>query len=201
MKISEFLTNILRLKGKELIDICEEKAVIEKVKKGDKIFLEGRKMEYVVLLVEGIFRGYFVDSADCEITDCIENKPGAPLMPGFDLSAPALATEEALTDGAVFKIKTADLHEIMARFPAVASFYQKCLENGGQYHLEKSRMVSKSSMEQRYLWFLAAHSGILNRIPDKYIASYLRMSQVTFSKLHKKMSANGAEKGKRYENL
>lgn len=191
MKISEFLTDVLQIQEKEIYAICEEKAVIEKVKKGDKIFGEGKKMEYIVLAVEGVFRGYFVDETDVEITDCLVNRPGISLMPGFDLNAPAPATEEALTAGSVFKIKVQDFYDMVFRFPEVMNLYQEILRETGQYHLEKARVISSYTMEKRYLWFLETHSGILNRIPDKYIASYLRMSTVTFSKLHKRISGNG----------
>lgn len=183
--IAEYLSEALHLRDRQVVDFLEERAVVEPVKKRDQIFVIGKRPEYVALAVDGVFRAFYVNEDDVEVTDCLVGTPGESLMPGFDLDAPAPATMEALTKGAVFKIRLADFRQLMRMSPAVGSIYQDMIQRAGQYHLEKGRVISSYMAEKKYRWFLETHGDLDNRIPDKYIASYLHMSPVTLSQIKK----------------
>ena len=80
MDIQEFAVEILGLKEKTAVEYLKEKGAMEPVKKRTKLFSEGVKPEYVILNVEGVFRGYFINEEDCEVTDCLVNTPGSSGM-------------------------------------------------------------------------------------------------------------------------
>ncbi|HIZ79613.1 MAG TPA: Crp/Fnr family transcriptional regulator, partial [Candidatus Lachnoclostridium stercorigallinarum] len=187
MGVYEYAANVLRIKEKTVLEYLKTKSTVELVKKKTKIFYEGKKPEYAALLVEGVFRSYFINEEDCEVTDCLVNQPGNSLMPGFDLEAPAPATVESLTDGQVFKIRFSDLQELLKSSQEIRTLYQDRMQRAGQYHLEKARVISGCTAEMKYRWFLKTHPGMVNQIPDKHIAAFLRMSPVTLSQIKKKM--------------
>ena len=49
------------------------RAVVEPVKKRDQIFVIGKRPEYVALAVDGVFRAFYVNEDDVEVTDCLVN--------------------------------------------------------------------------------------------------------------------------------
>lgn len=195
MDTYEYLTNVLQLENKDTIRAGCQNGVIQPVAKGETIFREGERPEYVALSVEGIFRGYFVSEEDEEITDCIISRPGISIMPGFDMEAPAPAAVESLTGGHIFKIPMTEFREMTGRYSDIMNLYTHMLCCAGMYHMEKSRVISCCSASKRYQWFLKTHSEIVNRIPDKYIASFLRMTTVTLSKVRKKMAVENQGHG------
>lgn len=44
-------------------------------------------------------------------------------------------------------------------------------------------MLYKYTAKERYEWFLEKYPGLIDQITNKYIASFLRMSPVTLSRL------------------
>ena len=181
MNTYEFLTKILHLENEELLCKMQEKGEMRPVQKGEKVFCEGIKPEYVALLAEGVFRGYSINTEGTEITDCIVAEAGYAIMPDFDLSLPAAVNIEALTKGMYFRIPLPDFYALLSQYPAVGELYQKAIQKAGQYHIEKARIMSGYSARKRYQWFLQAYPGIANRISDRYIASFLLMTPVTLS--------------------
>lgn len=181
--ITEYLASVLHLTEPHVVEFVKENAVIEPVKKKEKIFVVGTRMEYIILAVEGVFRAYFINKEDVEVTDCLVGTPGKSLMPGFDFDAPAPATVEALTRGTVFKLRLSSFRRIMEMSSEVNALYQDMLLWSGRYHLEKGRVIASYMAEKKYFWFLEQHGDLVNRIPDKYIAAYLQMSPVTLSQI------------------
>ena len=48
---------------------------------------------------------------------------------------------------------------------------------------ELKTMLHKCSAQERYQWFLKNYPGLIDQVTNKYIASFLRMSPVTLSRL------------------
>ena len=191
MDINAFLKNIILLKDEYLIDEVRKNSYIQTVSKKEKIYCEGTPSQNISLAVEGIFRAYTINDQGHEITDCIVSRPGSSLMTDFDITAPPSATQEALTPGKVFRLPLNCFFDYLQNYPEIAQYYNKEFLYNGQYHVEKSRIISSCSAEARYLWFLNTHPGVVNRIPDKYIASFLQISTVTLSQVRKRLREKG----------
>ena len=142
--------------------------------------------------MSGIFRAYTVNEQGREITDCIAFRPGASLLTDFDATIPSTATQEALTPGKVFRLPLNCFFDYLQNYPEIAQYYNKEFLYSGQYHVEKSRIISSCSAEVRYLWFLNTHPEVVNQIPDKYIASFLQISTVTLSQVRRKLREKGS---------
>ena len=48
-------------------------------------------------------------------------------------------------------------------------------------------MISGCTAKMKYQWFLKTHPGMENRIPDRHIAAFLRMSPVTLSQIKRRL--------------
>ena len=142
MDINAFLKNIILLKDEYLIDEVRKNSYIQTVSKKEKIYREGTPPQNISLAVEGIFRAYTINDQGHEITDCIVSRPGASLMTDFDITAPPSATQEALTPGKVFRLPLNCFFDYLQNYPEIAQYYNKEFLYNGQYHVEKSRIIS-----------------------------------------------------------
>lgn len=179
----DFLQNVLGLQQEDLLADALAVCRIRAIAKGQKLFKRDEKPTQICLLVEGIFRGFFLDSEGNEITDCLVITPGYPLMPDSDLTVVSNLTIEALTEALVFDLPIQDFLVLAQRYPAVQTLYQKMTLYSWGYHRQLKVMMYQYSAAERYRWFLRYYPNVLNRISHKYVASFLNMTPVTLSKL------------------
>lgn len=179
----EFLRNVLGLQQEDLLSDTLTVCQIKAVSKGHKLFKRDEKPAQICLLVEGIFRGFFLDSEGNEITDCLVATPGYSLMPDSDLTVASNLTIEALMDACVFSLSMHDFFILAQRYPAVQELYQKMLLYSFGYHRQLKVMMYQYSAAERYRWFLHYYPHVLDQISHKYVASFLNMTPVTLSKL------------------
>lgn len=179
----EFLKNILGMKDEQLINEALPLCKILNVKKGQRLISPGEQQANIHLLVDGIFRSYFLDYDGKDITDCLVVKPGISLMPSSDLEESSPCTIEALTDSSVFRIAISDFFALANRYPPVNDLYTKLILGSVSYHRQLKIMMYQYSAVQRYHWFLKYYPNTIDRISHKYIASFLNMTPVTLSRL------------------
>lgn len=179
----EFLRNVLGLQQEDLLSDALAVCQIEAISKGHKLFKGDEKPSQICLLVEGIFRGFFLDAEGNEITDCLVATPGYSLMPDSDLTVVSNLTIEALTDARIFSLSMHDFLMLAQRYSAVQALYQKMLLYSFGYHRQLKIMMYQYSATERYRWFLHYYPHVLDQISHKYIASFLNMTPVTLSRL------------------
>lgn len=179
----DFLKNILGLHEERLLQNVLDLCKLLTIKKGEKLIVCGQSQTYIHLLVNGIFRGYFLDINGKDITDCLVVNPGTPLMPSSDLKAISPCTIEALANSVIFRLSISDFYILINRYPSIDNLYNKMLINSADYHRQLKIMMYQYNAEQRYHWFLKHYPDVLNKISHKYIASFLNMTPVTLSHL------------------
>lgn len=179
----DFLRNILGLQQEDLLADILAVGQIKTISKGYPLFKCGYKPTQICLLVEGVFRAFFLDSEGNEITDCLVATPGYSLMPDSDLTAVSNLTTEALTNASVFVLPIQDFFTLAQRYPAVQALYQKMALYAWNYHRQLKVMMYQYSAAERYRWFLRYYPNVLDRISHKYVASFLNMTPATLSRL------------------
>lgn len=179
----EFLQKILGLQQKSVLTDILSVCRIESVRKGQVLFQRGVKPSHICLLVDGIFRGFFLDTDGKEITDCLVATPGYPLMPDSDLTTASNVTMEALTDAEVFLLSLSDFFALVQRHAEIQALYQKMMLYSWRYHHQLKLMMYQYSAADRYHWFLRYYPGAMDRISHRYVASFLNMTPVTLSRL------------------
>lgn len=179
----DFLRNVLGLQQEDLLADVLAVCRIRTVSKDHKLFKRDEKPSRICLLVDGIFRGFFLDSEGNEITDCLVVTPGYPLMPDSNLTVVSNLTIEALTDALVFDLPIQDFLTLAQRYSAVQALYQKMTLYSWGYHRQLKVMMYQYSAADRYRWFLRYYPDVLDQISHKYVASFLNMTPVTLSKI------------------
>lgn len=185
--IEHFLTGTLQLKNRDLITQLSGIGEVHHFKEKSILFHHGQNPDYVAFLINGITRGYYIDSQGKEATDCFDYQFGAPLVASLPLDAPAIISIEALTECDIFIFPIEIVIGLLKSDVSIAQLYNALLIESLKKYIRLTRALTKYSTEQRYQWFLSEYPELERKVSDKYIASFLNMSTVTLSRVRKKI--------------
>jgi CRP-like cAMP-binding protein len=80
-------------------------------------------------------------------------------------------------------IKKDTFYNALENNPTIARYWQKCLEGMLLRDMEREIDLMTKAPETRYQRLLDRYPDLFQNIPHKYIASYLRMTPETLSRL------------------
>lgn len=165
----------------ELIDACTPLHL----KAGDFLIREGDMPTVVPFLLKGIVRGFLFDVNGREITDCFAVQPGIPVMTSADLRVPSPFSMEAMVDSEFLTIPIVEIQRLLEKYSELQQLYNQLLIFSFSMHWEVKLTLCRNTAMQKYQWFLEKYPGLIDRISNKCIASFLGMTPVTLSKLRR----------------
>ncbi len=165
----------------ELIDACTPLHL----KAGDFLIREGDMPMVVPFLLKGIVRGFLFDVNGREITDCFAVQPGIPVMTSADLRVPSPFSMEAMVDSEFLTIPIVEIQRLLEKYSELQQLYNQLLIFSFSMHWEIKLTLCRNTAMQKYQWFLEKYPGLIDRISNKCIASFLGMTPVTLSKLRR----------------
>jgi len=156
------------------------------IKKGKFLISPFEKNENLYLVLKGVIRG-FIKVGKKEVTTWI-NEENEIVGSIRDLGL-KVATEEylqALEDSTLVAIPKTLIEFLYEHFPEANVVGRILLENNYRGAEERAYICRIPSAEKRYQRFLETQPTLLNRIPLKYIASYLGMTLETLCRIRAK---------------
>ena len=158
------------------------------VSKGEHLTQAGEICNSLFLVEKGIMRGY-VREGRKEITTWItcENELVTSIT-GFDQQIPGKENLHAIEDCDVIVLHHADLYYLYNNFPEMNIVGRKVLEQYYRSAEERAFIARLTEATSKYKYFISTSSHLLNRVPLKYIASYLGMTLETLSRIRGKLS-------------
>lgn len=143
----------------------------------------GQTERYLYFVRSGLQRSYFIHK-DKEITFQFTYEGDFTGIPeSFLLQNPSRFYLECLTPSTFLRIANQDLQKLSTDYPVLMDYRRE----GVEYVLDRIILQQQNLMamtaEERLSAFLQRSGHLLQQIPQKYIASYLNMSEATFSKL------------------
>lgn len=157
-------------------------------KKGDKIIDFGEKKKKVIIILKGIVRGYIVNYQDKELTTFIYQEFAAfAAYEPFLLSKPSNHAFECLEPTKVLMIDNEDLEKLISTNHRIKKVKEKIIIEGLLLSFKRNESFIKLSPEKRYKDFMKKKSGLLQRVSQKHLASYLGITAVSFSRLKKRI--------------
>ena len=167
----------------------KEHVVFYKSGKRKLLNKEGQPCEHIYFILKGAIRGFTrVGRKDITTWINVENHLVSSI---FSLSRRAASIEniQALENCELLAMSLDDLEILYERFPESNLVARKVLQ---EYYADAERrafIARLTKAENRYRHFLIHHQHLSNRIPLKYIASYLGMTLETLSRVRKKFSS------------
>lgn len=182
---SEFFKTLLHLEDCGLIQALSDASVPLHLRRGELLVREGSLPDTVPMLVRGIVRGFYFDEDGQEITDCFAVQAGSPVMATARLRIPSPLYLDVLTDSDFLAVPIPEVQRLLDEYPELLRLYNRLLIQSFSTHWEIKAILRRGTAMQRYQWFLSAYPGLIDRISNKYVASFLGMTPVTLSRLRR----------------
>lgn len=185
MKAETFYMDVLHVKDARLAKKLAEITKPVQLHKGELLIREGDMQDHFSFLTDGILRGFFSGVNGKEITDCFGYQCGTPAMACLMDGTPALFSIEALTDCSFLQIETVALFDMMQKETELLWVYNRLLQMSLYNHRMIKVMVCQHTAMESYQWFLQAYPGLIDKVNNKHIASFLGITPVTLSRLRR----------------
>jgi CRP-like cAMP-binding protein len=158
--------------------------------KGELLISAGGICAHIYLIRKGILRS-FIKEGSKEITTWISSEQElATCITSFGLAQPARENIQALEDCELTALSLEDLQYLYDHFPEANVIGRKILEKYYRDAEERAFIARLMEATSKYKHFIATKSDLLNRVPLKFIASYLGMTLETLSRIRSKLSRN-----------
>jgi CRP-like cAMP-binding protein len=171
-------------------EFINQRTFVGQLNKGELLVTAGTMCTDIYLIRKGILRSY-VKEGSKEITTWISSEQElVTCITCLGLQQPARENIQALEDCELSALKLEDLQYLYDNFPEANIVGRKILEKYYRDAEERAFIARLMEATSKYKHFIATKSDLLNRVPLKFIASYLGMTLETLSRIRSKLSRN-----------
>ncbi|RYF92998.1 MAG: Crp/Fnr family transcriptional regulator [Chitinophagaceae bacterium] len=176
----------------EMVRLVNEQTYIVEVKKNKFVISPVTRNENMFLIIKGVVRGFMKDEGQ-EITTWlnIENDVIGSIRNLFSADYPPEYVQ-ALEDVTLVCIPHSLTQYLYNNFNEANFIGRRVTEMYYQATEERAYIGRIMSAEKRYLRFLKTEGALLERLPLKYIASYLSMRLETLVRIRTKLAKQEA---------
>lgn len=187
LDVYSFVVDILEISDAAIIQETLKIASIKQFAKGQLLYQQGEKLSQIMILADGITRGYYLDIKGKEITDCFAYISGDPVLPITDDNGIQQNNIEALTQVRVLSIPVDGFKLLLEKYPSLLRLAYEMSTKATQRHWDSKQARYLYTVKERYQWFLKEYPKIVDVISDKYIASFIGTTPETLSRVRRDM--------------
>ena len=157
------------------------------IKKNDHLLQPGMHCAFLCYIQEGAFRVYYYDQNGKEIITwfSFQDMVVTDLL-GFYQGGLSNFYVQAIEDSTLYKITKQSLNELYIKYPEFRRFGQFFAEEALTMLMERTISLHTKSAEERYLELLQI-PNFTNKVPLKYIASFLGITDTSLSRIRRNM--------------
>jgi CRP-like cAMP-binding protein len=158
---------------------------------GEAFIEAGSRSQRAALVLEGLLRNYIVSDSGDQITVVFasEMQAIAPYASIF-LNKPASETTEAIENSVLLTIDHKTMTDLASEDLIFAQVYIDMIQRALVGSIERIEDFTLKNPEQRYLRLLEVHGQLIERVPLKYLASYLGITTFSLSRIRKRLAQN-----------
>lgn len=184
---AEYLGKDLSLNHDEIALICSYFRE-ENLKAESQLFVAGTKYKKIIFVIEGVLRVFIVDTNGDEVVkNFIEPHCFFADFESFDKNQNALINVSTVTDCTILSLSKTDANELIRELPQ----WEYLMKVGGMQAMtemiKKREFLLIGDSSQQYRHFVNYHPLLAQKVPLKYIASFLRITQSSLSRIRKQM--------------
>ncbi|HRN57222.1 MAG TPA: Crp/Fnr family transcriptional regulator [Agriterribacter sp.] len=169
-------------------DIIKQYLTPKKIRKNQYLLQEGDVAKYAAFVEKGALRAYSVDEKGAEhiIQFAFEGWTISDMY-SFMTGNPATYNIDALEDSELVLIGKSAQEEILKRVPGYEVYTR--LQITGAYMAMQQRITSmlSLSLEERYINLTRLYPNLIQRVPQRMIASYMGLTPETLSRVRRKI--------------
>ena len=161
--------------------------------KGEVIARTGDGADTAGMVINGLIRSYYIDKDGNDISQffasegswCIDSG-----MVGFDEMQ---ANWEAIEDVTVMLFDVKDMKELIYGDERLKNIWIQSLEGGMRYKIYRENGFLVENATERYLAFKKRDHLLSERVPLRYIATYLGITPESLSRIRSALKEDGKE--------
>jgi CRP-like cAMP-binding protein len=155
------------------------------LKKNEILWGNGEVCKHLVFINTGLFRSFrYVETKEVSTNFFFENSFFYDDY-SFITQNPCIDTYEALEQTEITVIPRAAINLMFDRYKSFERLGRKMVEHNHVKLIEQQLALKNVSSKDKYLRLISAQPTIIQRVPLKFIASYLDMTPEYLSKLRK----------------
>jgi CRP-like cAMP-binding protein len=171
----------------DVINALDSSFEIIEVPKKQLLLKDGETCDYLYLVLNGLVRLYHIEGDEEVSSLFIEEKYLFNSPQSFYLRKPGYEFIEALEPTAVARIHYNSLQQLYSMYPELNFIARVITENYFVKSEERLYLLRRKTAEERYRYFIDRYPTLLQRVPLKYIASYLGITMETLSRIRNKI--------------
>jgi CRP-like cAMP-binding protein len=169
--------------SKEAENAITEISSIVSIKKNKDLQPIGHTCKTIYFIKKGIARiYYFKDGIDITESFFFENSIIARVESLFT-GKPSRKAIQILEDAEIIAINANKLFKLYDSFPEIERLFRKIFEAAYVETVNRIEGIQFHTAEERYNALLSEAPNVLMRVPLKYVASYLGITQVSLSRI------------------
>jgi CRP-like cAMP-binding protein len=171
------------LLSKEAENAIAEISTVINIKKNTDLQPIGHTCKTIYFINKGIARIYYYkDGIDITESFAFENNSIARVESLFT-GKPSRKAIQILDDAEIIAINSMQLFKLYDTFPEIERLMRKIFETAYVDTVNRIEGIQFHSAEERYNALINEVPDVLKRIPLKYVASYLGITQVSLSRI------------------
>lgn len=175
-------TSIPEADWKRIAD-CFERKIFEK---DEIILMEGKICRHLYFIETGLLR-YFIWKDGKDITKFFTEAPYCfTSQQSFSSEKPATESIQAIEKSVVWQTTLQQANDLL-ELKSWNTFVRKLIQEVQFYTEEILQEIQTETAEQRYVKMLTEQGEFVQRIPLKYLASYLGIAPQSLSRIRKKI--------------
>lgn len=159
-------------------------ATIRKVNAGETLIREGEVNHHVIIILKGLLRNYVITSKGEERTTLLAKEGMQVATPESLFSnTPAFEYIEAIEPSMLVYVDSRKFNKLIKKHPSLLLLKSKNMEKAITRTIDRVRFFTVLSPEERFIELQTKHPEFIQRVPQKYLASFIGITTVSFSRI------------------
>ena len=157
-------------------------------RKGKLLLKSGQLCNHIYFIKKGAVRGFIKEGTKDITTWITVEGEVVSSISSLDKREPVLENMQAIEDCELLALTWVDYQNLFTRFPEFNIVARKILQKYYQDAEGRAFIARLTKAENKYRLFLTRYGHLANRIPLKYIASFLGITLETLSRVRKRLA-------------
>jgi len=143
----------------------------------------GKTERYLYFVQAGIQKSYYLNEGKAHVMFFAYAPSFSGIVESFLTQTPSKYYLETITDSKFLRISYQQHQKLIDKHRALETLFRKVTEQFLLGIIERHHQLMAFNVENRFKQFVSRSPHLLNMVPQKDIASYLRIDPTNFSKL------------------
>jgi CRP-like cAMP-binding protein len=180
--LKKFLSDIFKIDDKILDEYISHWSE-DSVQRKTIITPAGKTERYIYFVEEGVQKGYYINEGKQHVMFFAYHPSFSGALESFLTQTPTKHYLETITDSKFLRLSYTKHQQLIQKHRALETLFRKAIEQILLGIIDRQHELMAFNTETRFKRFAKRSPHLLNMIPQKDIASYLRIDPTNFSKL------------------